>query len=315
MTSVSVVLCCHNAAPRLDATLAHLAAVKVPAGQVWEVVLVDNASTDDTAGIAAQLWQRHAAPAPLRVVAEPRLGLNHARWTGIRAACGTLVSFVDDDNHVDPGWLDVLTAVFETHAHVGAVGAWAQAVADVPLPSWFERVQHLYACGPQADGPGPVAARRGYLYGAGLTIRRRALLDLDAGGFAPRLVGRTGRSLAGGEDSELCHALAAAGWTLWFEPALCLAHYMPPARLTLAYARRLSFEMGRAAVRLEATRPAARSPHRRLAALRRVRVFALGWYVLAWARAAARLPGRRQPLGGSYHRGRLAEALTWPRQR
>ncbi len=66
--SVSVVLCCHNSVERLQPTLTHLAAVQVPPGMSWEVLVVDNASTDDTAARAAELWAQVGAPAPLRVL-------------------------------------------------------------------------------------------------------------------------------------------------------------------------------------------------------------------------------------------------------
>lgn len=308
--SISVVLCCHNSARRLPPTLKHLAAVKVPPGMDWEVLVVDNASTDDTAACARTLWAGAGEPAPLRVLSEPRQGLNYARWAGIRAARGDIISFVDDDNWVDAGWLEVITEVFLTEPRVGAVGAWAEPVCDGQIPAWFERVQQLYACGPQGPAAGPVPAARGYLYGAGLSVRRAALLELDARGFAPRLVGRSGASLAGGEDSELCRALAGAGWVLWYEPRLRLRHFMPAGRLTIEYARRLSFEMGRAAVRLETARPV--PSRRRASMLLRLRPAAVLWYALRWAARATPLPGRAaHPLGGSYDLGRLAQALHW----
>jgi glycosyltransferase involved in cell wall biosynthesis len=311
--SVSVVLCCHNSAQRLPSTLQHLAAVKVPPGVDWEVLLVDNASTDDTAACARRLWAQAGAPAPLRLLPEPRQGLNYARWAGIRAVRGDIVSFVDDDNWVDARWLEVVTDVFGAEPRVGAVGAWAEPVCDGPIPAWFERVQHLYACGPQGPAARPVPAARGYQYGARLAVRRMALLELDAHGFAPRLVGRSGASLAGGEDSELCRALTGAGWTLWYEPRLRLRHFMPAGRLTLQYARRLSFEMGRAAVRLETVRPV--SGRRRASVLLHLRPFAVLWYALRWAARATPLPGREpHPLGGSYDLGRLTQALGYPRQ-
>ncbi len=308
--SVSIVLCCHNSAARLPDTLRHLCAVEVPPGLCWEVLLVDNASTDTTAVCAQALWAEAGAPAPLNVLTEPRLGLNHARWAGIRAARGDIVSFVDDDNWVDSAWLKVIVDVFAAQPSVGAVGAWAEPVSDGPIPPWFERAQHLYACGQQGAAAGPVPAARGYLYGAGLSIRRTALLALDAAGFAPRLIGRSGASLAGGEDSELCRALSSAGWDLWYEPRLRLRHFMPAGRLTLAYARRLSFEMGRAAVRLEGAHPL--PARRRASALLRLRPLAALWYALRWAARAVPLPGRaRHPLAGSYDLGRFAEALRF----
>ena len=312
--SVSIVLCCHNSAPRLPQTLAHLAAVQVPAGMAWEVLLVDNASTDDTAQVAERLWSAAGAPAPLHVLTEPHLGLNHARWTGIRAARHDIVSFVDDDNWVDPQWLPVLHRVFAAHPTVGAVGGLAEPAFEVQAPDWFEQVQQGYACGPQADMAGPVPTQRGHLHGAGLSLRRSALLELDAHGFSPLMVGRSGGNLASGEDTELCHALTAAGWTLWYEPTLRLSHYMPAGRLTLAYARRLSFELGRATARLGPTRP--RTGWRQhVAPLIRLRPVAAVWYASSWAVRAAPRPWRKShPLGASYHLGRLAQVLGYPRQ-
>lgn len=311
--SISVVLCCHNSASRLPATLKHLAGVKAPPGADWEVLVVDNASTDETAACARALWAGAGGPAPLRVLSEPRQGLNYARWAGIRAATGDIISFVDDDNWVDAKWLEVITDVFLAEPRVGAVGAWAEPVCDGPIPAWFGCVQQLYACGPQGPAAGPVPAARSYLYGAGLSVRRAALLELDAQGFAPRLVGRSGASLAGGEDSELCRALTGAGWVLWYEPRLRLRHFMPAGRLTIEYARRLSFEMGRSAVRLETARPI--SSRRRASRLLRLKPAAVLWYALRWAARATPLPGRAaHPVGGSYDLGRLAQALHWTRR-
>ncbi|HEX2797037.1 MAG TPA: glycosyltransferase [Immundisolibacter sp.] len=309
MVSISVVLACHNSTQRLPQTLAHLAALQAPAGMAWEVLVVDNASTDDTAQVAVQLWAAAGAPVPLRVVAEPRPGVMYARWTGIRAAHHAIVSFVDDDNWVDPNWLFVVDEVFSTQPRVAAVGCCSTPVFETAEPPWFAAVQEMYACGPQAPAAGPVPDSRGHLFSAGLSLRRAALIGLEADGFVPKNVGRTGASLASGEDTEMCHALAAAGWTLWYEPRLRMRHYMPAARLTLAYARRLSFELGRAATRLEPTRP--RSGWRRHAArLIRLRPVAALWYASSWAFRAAPLPGRKSdPLGASYQLGRLTQVL------
>src|SRR6266516_3860790 len=80
---VSVVICCHNSAQRLAKPLAHLAVQQVPQGIPWEVILIDNASTDGTADFATAHWPATAS-APLRVISEPRLGLTHARECGFR---------------------------------------------------------------------------------------------------------------------------------------------------------------------------------------------------------------------------------------
>src|ERR1700719_3404911 len=79
---VSIVVCCFNSASRLSEafaqTLAHLAAQETTAETRWEVIVVDNASTDDTAQVAQKSWPRQLEDS-LQVVGEPRLGLSYAR--------------------------------------------------------------------------------------------------------------------------------------------------------------------------------------------------------------------------------------------
>src|SRR5438552_1053990 len=117
---VSVVVCCHNSAPRLTATLTHLAVQQVHGDLQWEVIVVDNASTDDTAGVAHDAWPR-SLPI-LRVVHECALGLAHARSRGLSEARYEIVSFIDDDNWVDPDWVKVLADVMAQHPDIGACG-------------------------------------------------------------------------------------------------------------------------------------------------------------------------------------------------
>jgi len=80
---VSIVICCHNSARLLPKTLSHLKRQRVPDGLSWEVVIVDNASTDDTGRIARGCWAE-GGPVCLRVIREPRLGLSYARERGFR---------------------------------------------------------------------------------------------------------------------------------------------------------------------------------------------------------------------------------------
>ncbi len=239
---VSVVICCHNSVPRLPQTLAHLTAQQVEAGLPdtvpWEVIVVDNASTDQTAMLALNLWPADA-PAPLRVVSEPQLGLAHARLRGLSEARFELVSFIDDDNWPCPRWVETVSELMREHPTVGACGGWLTAVSENPLPPWFERYAESYVVGQQALNSGDVTTTGGYLWGAGLTIRQSAWKQLRAAGFSPLLSGRNGLLLSAGEDSEICFALRLAGWRLWYDKRLTLQHYLPTDRLEWRYLRRL----------------------------------------------------------------------------
>ena len=82
MEGLSVIICCHNSASRLPVTLSHLKVQEPPAAP-WELLLIDNASTDGTADVARSYWQN--GPAPLRIIDESRLGVRFARERGLRS--------------------------------------------------------------------------------------------------------------------------------------------------------------------------------------------------------------------------------------
>ena len=241
--AVSVVVCCHNSAKRLPETLAHLARQEVSSEVPWEVVVVDNASTDDTARVAEAHWPENA-PAPLRVVQEPEPGLSHARRRGITEARHGIIGFVDDDNWLAPDWVQRAAEVMAEHPEVGACGGYSEAVCEVPPPDWFEAHSVMYAIGPAPDAQEP--GYRNLLWGAGLILRKAAWKQLLQRGFRSRLVGRQGSTLTGGEDSEICFALRLAGWKLWFDPQLRLRHFLSAGRLRWEYLRRVVWADGNA---------------------------------------------------------------------
>jgi len=252
MWGVSLVICSHNGASRLLAVLAHVALQRVPLGLPWEVVLVDNASTDDTAAVARANWPVKDAPAPLRVVYEGELGLTQARCRGLREARYEIVCFIDDDNWLAPDWLQIVVEVMGRHAEVGACGGMLDAAFELSPPQWFDHVQKYYAVGPQHDCAGDITWSRGYLWGAGLTVRKTAWKELAAAGFRFELHDRAGHALTSGGDAELCLALRLAGWKLWYEPAMKMKHYIPASRMEWQYLERVARGFGAAAVVLNA---------------------------------------------------------------
>src|SRR5262245_60915563 len=185
-TGVSVVICCHNSAKRLPETLAHLAAQDVPVSMPWEVIVVDNCSTDGTSEVASRTWVSRV-PVPLRVVKEERPGLSHARRRGFDEAQYGIISYVDDDNWLAKTWVRVAAELMEKHSNLGACGGQSEAVCEVAAPAWFNETQCSYAVGQQAAKAGDIAWTRGFLWGAGLTVRREALAQLFDGGFRSAL--------------------------------------------------------------------------------------------------------------------------------
>jgi glycosyltransferase involved in cell wall biosynthesis len=243
--SVSVVICCHNSSSRLAETLGrlrHQTTVGVP----WELLIVDNASTDGTAETAVACWR--AGPAPLRILREPQLGLGRARIKGLREARYEIVSFVDDDNWVASDWVANVDRIMAENELLGAVGGLIDPVFEKPPPSWFECFKVLYAVVNETEPPRPPIC----LCGAGLNVRKAAWQELVAGGFRPLILGRVGDCLSGGEDNELTHALKLAGWQLAIDNRLRMQHWLPAARLSWSYLRRRAYESSRSEVLLTA---------------------------------------------------------------
>ena len=103
-TSLTVALCTHNHEPRLRRTLGGLARL-VPPDCPWELLIVDNASTDGTPQLAAaHEWRTPGMN--VKVVREDKLGLSNARNRAIREATGEYIVFMDDDETPDPHWLN-----------------------------------------------------------------------------------------------------------------------------------------------------------------------------------------------------------------
>ncbi len=235
---VTCAVCCHNSAGRLARTLSFLAAQQAPPQLPWEVIVIDNGSTDDTAAVAVAKWPA-SAPAPLRVVSEPDLGLSFARRRALAEARYEFVTFIDDDNWVCPDWVRLTFEILSENPKIGACGGASEAACESSPPAWFERYKDHYAIGPQASESGDVTDSRGWLWGAGLTLRRSAWFALIDSGFSFQLADRQGKKLSSGGDVELCLALRLRGWRLWYDDRLKFQHYVPANRLDWRYFRRM----------------------------------------------------------------------------
>ena len=249
VNGISVIICAHNSSSRIVSSLAHLEAQQTPRGLFWEVIIVDNVSTDDTVEVASQSW---LGTVPLRIVNELQLGLSYARWRGIHEAQYDIVSFIDDDNWVCPEWVAIVAEIMTQRPNVAACGGSAVGVFESPPPAWFSACSDPgYALGAQANATGDITEKYGALWGAGLSIRKTALEHLRNNGFQSLLTDRKGTSLSSSGDIELCYALRLTGWRLWYDERLWLQHYMPTNRLQWDYLRKLNRGMGASGVGLD----------------------------------------------------------------
>jgi glycosyltransferase involved in cell wall biosynthesis len=239
MKGISVIICCYNSAARLPQTFAHLAKQSVNVALKWEVVLVNNDSSDETPNVADRLWKSLGGPVSLRIVNELNPGLSHARERGMSVAKYELFLWCDDDNWLCDTYVQTAFDIMETHQEIGALGGWCEAAFEGEKPGWFDQQAHFFAVSKQGRSSGDITLKKGCLYGAGMVLRKTHWLQLRQQGFKHLLSDRIGKKLNSGGDTEYTYALRLMDYKIWFDERLYFQHFIDDGRLNLTYLSRL----------------------------------------------------------------------------
>jgi GT2 family glycosyltransferase len=200
---VSVVVCTRNGSQVIRQCLARLLRLEYPD---FEVIVVDDGSQDDTARIAGEY--------DVRVITTQWRGLSHARDTGMKAATGEIVAYIDDDAYPDPHWLQYMAATFMKTKYVGVGGPnfappgdglIAACVANAP-----GNPTHVLLSDQQAE----------HIPGCNMAFRKSALEAIEGFDHQFRIAG---------DDVDVCWRLQQKGWELGFSPAAFVWHRRRPS--------------------------------------------------------------------------------------
>lgn len=239
---ISVAVCTWNRADLLARTLEEMTRLRDP-GCDWELVVVDNGSTDGTPEVLAGFQDR----LPLRVVHEPKLGHSNARNAAVEAVVGDYIVWTDDDVLVPEDWLVAYRRGFEGHPEASFFGGPIDPWLEGPAPPWFDTLVHdlgkgyLFALLDWEGGEAPIEEDR-IPFGANMAFKLTALRTI---GFDPRL-GLKGNQTTRGEDTAVLKELVARGESGWWIPDTRVRHWVPNQRLTLRYVRDWWIGLGRA---------------------------------------------------------------------
>ena len=254
---VSVVLSTYNRAERLPAALA---ALLDQAGEVpYEIIVVDNNSTDDTAAVVHRIAARSAGR--VRYAFEPRQGLSHGRNAGITLARSPIIAFTDDDVRVASDWIVRLRRAFEEHPDVGYIGGRVLPLWVSPPPAWLTTA-HWAPLALQDYGPEPLVSARERavcLVGANLAFRRTVF---DRVGLFTAALGRVKDGIGSTEDHDMQLRAWRAGIRGLYLPTIVVDAEVTPDRLQTRYHRRWHRGHGRhcAMMRLRELVPADLGP-------------------------------------------------------
>ena len=196
---VSVVVCTYNGSRTIRDCLDGASRLAYPD---YEVIVVDDGSSDATAVIARQY--------DCRLIQTENRGLASARNSGLAAATGDIIAYLDDDAYPDPDWLTYLAATFLRTGYAGVGGPNIAPPGDGPIAECVARAPggpvHVLVTDREAE----------HIPGCNMAFRKSCL---DAiGGFDPQF--RTA-----GDDVDVCWRLQERGWKLGFHPAAMVWHH------------------------------------------------------------------------------------------
>lgn len=245
MDGVSVVICCFNSEKRIRETLECIQSQIFKRAIPWEVIIVDNISSDNTKKIVDETWKKNPVT-QLRIFDESIQGQTYARKKGVDNSHYDFVSFVDDDNRVDSHWVENVYLALTNHPDCAACNGMSTASFETVEPWWFKHFALNFAVGKQGDQSGYVPVERGFLFGAGLSVRKSSLLDLYERDYPAIQSGRLINDMrGGGEDSELCFCFLLCGYKLYYDEKIKFSHYMPASRMNETGLRRIQTSLGR----------------------------------------------------------------------
>jgi glycosyltransferase involved in cell wall biosynthesis len=263
----TILICTYNRDWLLAETLDSIAGSCVGPGLRWEVLVVDNNSTDRTRQVVGERAGRY--PATLRIVPERQQGKAYALNTGIASARGSIVVFTDDDVLIPPQWLEAGVRPLLDRADIDYTGGPIEPSWEAPPPSWVHGDPGIL-WGPLAlldYGPEPFIfeERQRIAMGVNMAVRR-SLID-RVGGFHTALE-RKGSSLMGQGQAEFFFRTRAAGARGLYVPEMTLRHHVPAKRMTRDYYRRWWYWKGVARAQMQDLHPVselgldvARVPH------------------------------------------------------
>ena len=295
---ITVAICTRNRAALLVKAIRSVLPQLTPD---TELLVVDNASTDDTLQVCEQLAGETYAVAYLL---EPRLGLSVARNTSLSKARGRYVLFLDDDAMAEAGWLAAYRSFLLNPPAPGiaVVGGAVIPFYDQPPPPWITPRDTLFDYGSQ-----PLRLAGGGLSGCNSAYCREKVIAV---GLFEEKLGYQGSSLIPREETELQDRLIKAGWDCWWLPGAAVQHFVATERFNIRSMANSAFNSGRAAAihRLKI----ATSVRRRLA-LRMGRLFAAPFHIVINLLPAVFLfsLGRQKPAVRALCRVTRAAGWAW----
>lgn len=244
----SVAICTYNGGSRLPKVFKSILNLCNSRNLYWELVVVDNNSSDNTKQVILEHSNRWRKDSQVRYLFEPNQGVTYARQLALKETRSELIGFLDDDNLPEVHWLESAYEFGQAHPNAGAYGGKIHAFLDEPEPSYFKDIQKFLAvndrgdeplCFLNTDHPRRVPAAPGSV------VRRLAWKEQAPGSLL--LGGRDEKRGTGSgscEDLEFMYHIQSSGWEVWYNPDMIVRHHIPKYRYEEKYLLNIAYNSG-----------------------------------------------------------------------
>ena len=234
MLDFTVAIPTYNGANRLPLVLEKLRSQINTENISWEVIIVDNNSSDNTSKIVQDYQSRFSEFVSIRYLFEPQQGAAFARLKAIKEAKGTYIGFLDDDVLPDKNWIYAAYSFCQAHPQAGAVGGQIHGDFEVEPPPEYKRVYPFLSIREHGSKPRLFDPNKLNLpTTASLVVSKKVWNE----SFPEHLTlsGRVGSSMVASEDYELLLYIHKNGWEIWYNPNMESYHKIPAHRLERGY--------------------------------------------------------------------------------
>jgi glycosyltransferase involved in cell wall biosynthesis len=243
--NISAAICTFNRADLLGGAISSLCRQSLPAAH-YEILIVDNGSTDNTADIVRGCQDNYPDHTIL-LISESNVGLSYARNRAMQEAKGRYLAYIDDDARAEPNWLEQALDIFQEKPEaLVCLGGSVWPFYTTPKPEWFKDAYEINSWGDNARWLNSGES----FNGLNMIWRKSALHFIE--GFTPHL-GVAGEVLNVGEETDAFHKVwcQIENPLLYYEPELRVQHWVAPYKMTVFYRLKRAFVIGQVAVKLK----------------------------------------------------------------
>jgi len=239
MLRLSIIVCTFNRETYIEKTLDYLSQ-QTSNLQDYEVLIIDNNSTDNTASICKNFVST-TGHNQFHYFLEKNQGHTYARNRGIRESKGDYIAFLDDDAWVNGNYCDEIITYFDSNPVVMAIGGKITPVYESKQPGWMSK--YLWPLVAGLDMGDRVKEFKHSKYPIGANMAFRAMVFEDYGYFNTGL-GRRGKELEGVDEKDMVYRLKRDGKKVHYVPLIHVRHVIPDSRIHLSYIKGQAIGVG-----------------------------------------------------------------------